>query len=148
MKDLKNILNPVVALAPANLKNTTASSTVDTFGYEGVLFEITLGPTGDTLSGAQAFEFDVQDSPDGTTWSAVASQFLLYPAAGAANANAIAFVSASDASAQVLTGGYIGIQRYVRVNVVVTGTMTDGTTIGINAVLGFARHLPPGTQKP
>lgn len=145
MKDLKNKLNVVPALNPATVKTSVNGPTIDTFDYEAVVIAIDLGPTGDTLSGAANFEFDLQVSNDGTTWTPATDAFTLYAlgtANGAQNTGAMALVNASSANPQVVTAGYIGNERYLRVSVVVTGTMANGTPMSAVAILGCGRHKP------
>ena len=145
-KDLFNILNPVVALAPtAAVKTNQTGSTVSMSGYQGVDFAVAIAATGDTLSTSIYYELYLVDSPDGTTWSDVAAQFVQNGAnntALAAHSGVIAVVSSSNASAQVIEGGYLGIQPYVRLMVAVTGTMTNGTNMAAVAIQGHGKHNP------
>lgn len=141
----------------ATNKTTVPSAAVDTQGWEAVGFTITAGPSGDTLAPNTAIEWDVQDSPDETTWSAVPDALInvqITPANptgtavglanGAANTGC-AFLATSDA--QIATNfevrvGYVGIQRYVRINELHSGTQGSGTPSMILAVLSEPTYEP------
>lgn len=73
----------------------------------------------------------VEDSPDGTAWTAVAAGFL--------QGSAPAMVAAD--SNKVFEIGYIGNQRYVRATVVTTGATTGGV-FGAMVLLGFPTKPP------
>lgn len=153
MQDLKNHILVVPALNPtAAVKASVNGLAIDTAGYESAVISVQFGATGDTLSGTVYYELDMQYSMDGTTWVAVPDQYLqnaVGQANGAANVGCFALVQAPSASPQVIFAGHLGTARYVRLSIVVTGTMTNGTSIAAVAILGNARHQPAGAaQKP
>lgn len=153
MQDLKNHILVVPALNPtAAVKASVNGLTVDTAGFESTVIAVQFGATGDTLSGTVYYELDIQYSIDGTNWVAAPDQYVqnaVGTANGAANVGCFALVQAPNASPQVIFAGHIGLARYVRVSIVVTGTMTNGTNIAAVAILGNGRHQPSGVaQKP
>ena len=152
MKDLINNVTVVPALTAALIQTTTNGLTVNTTEYESVLFAVEVDIAGDTLAAStKFFEFSIQESADGSTnWAQTAAQNVQYAPTGAASTGSFAILNASNAAAVVLVGGYLGTTRYVRMVITVTGTMTNGTTMGAVAVLGNARHKPglPAAQLP
>lgn len=147
MQDITNLLLAQNAFTAANIKATTAGATVSTLGFEALKFDILVGVLGDTLSGSNSYEFDIQESQDGSTWTAASDssvQYAVGTANGAANTGAGALLAsgAANAAAQIASVGYLGNAPNVRLNVVVKGTMTNGTTISALAQLGHARHQP------
>ena len=126
MKDLANNLSIVQSLAPASRTANANGAAVDLQGYEGALILIS---TGAITDGTHTFE--VQESDDGTTFTAVANSDLIgtEPAVGATNDNTDYKI------------GYIGSKRYVRVVVTVAGA-TNGGVYGAWVIRGYPRHAP------
>lgn len=152
MIDLVNSLTASRLLAPANVKTTTASASFDLSGYQAGMFLVDVSSYGDTLSSANSFEFDVQFSGDNSTFNAVSDQYVQYAvgvANGAANTGAGALLAsgASGSGAAVIKIGFLGNARYVRLNIVVKGTMTVGTVLGVYFVAGHPLHLPAGSPQ-
>lgn len=135
------IIASSVLLAPAvhNAAQTSAS------------FDQQKGPSGDIAAPYEALElmlitgawtdgahsWQVQDSPDNTTWTNCPASSLL--GAGAASGGFTAVSSAAGQNA-VQRCAYVGPQRYVRV--VSTEAGTTGLVSGIVAVGGFPRNMP------
>ncbi len=124
----------VVALPSALRTNGTVNgNTVDRVingnPYEQVNFVIL---TGTITDGTHTFSFE--DSPDGTTWTSVptAQRQGALPAPGAANDDTVYEVS------------IISSKRYVRCNVVASGTTTGGV-IGAVAILSDPSNTPTRT---
>lgn len=145
MKDLVNQVSVVNALTSATVHAATQNGTaVNTSGFEAVAFAVFVGAPGDTLSGTNKYEIDVQESQDGTNFTAAADinvQYAVGTANGAANNGAGALLT-SGTVAQVIQIGYLGIAPFVRVSVTGSGTLTTGTSFSAVAVLGHARHQP------
>lgn len=76
---------------------------------------------------------EVQDSPDGSDWTAVAAEFLQ----GAEPA----ITSANDERVHEI--GYTGHQRYLRVVSTVSGAPVTGGAYGAVVLLGWPRRMPP-----
>jgi hypothetical protein len=85
--------------------------------------------TGTITDGTHTIE--VQDSDDGTTFTAVADAFLqgTEPAIGVADDDKLFVI------------GYIGVRRYLRVSVTTAGA-TGGGTLGAVVLLGEPRRGP------
>jgi hypothetical protein len=135
MKDLKNVLAPVELIAPAAIKTTQAAgnTSVDLFGFEGALVELSSGTWTDGT-----FAFSLQESSDNTNWNAVSGTDLQG-----------AFTNINSNAPGIQTVGYFGSKRYLSVAVTVTGSPATGMVFGINVIKGHARHNPAGaTQTP
>ncbi len=112
----------------------------------GAAFDRELGPSGDTAAPYEALDIllDVgawtdgshtpalQDSPDNSTWTAVAAGNMLG-----------AFTAITSATQQnaVQRVSYVGTQRYVRCVVTVSGA-TTGAIYGVLAIGAYQRNLP------
>ncbi|WP_157519039.1 hypothetical protein [Herbidospora mongoliensis] len=131
MRDLRNNIAAVVSLPPANRSDPSLpinGTGVDLSGYNGALVLINVGTIGGSASPSQTFE--VQDSDDNATFTAVADAFLdgAEPVVAAAN----------DEQLHVI--GYLGIKRYIRVAI----TAKVGTT---PALIADAIVLRNGSRK-
>lgn len=135
---------PVVATA------TVLGKAIDLQGYHGALVTFAIGIYGDTASATVFVEAELQDSPDGTTYTAVADSLTQYPPGDAARVGSVAtggvfFQSKTTGGAGDLSGvysvGYIGINRYLKVNVRFTSA-TNGCPIAVIATAGFPDYAP------
>lgn len=100
MRDLKSNIKVVQSLVPISRTAAGNGLGVDTTGFNAVLVSFTGGAIGGTAT--PTFTFEVQESADNTTFTAVADADLrgAEPVVIAAGANA--------------TVSYIGYKRYVR----------------------------------
>lgn len=117
-------LSPALRTASAN--GVTVDRAASGAMYQDALVVVT---TGTITDGTHTVE--VQDSPNGTDWTAVADTYLQ----GAEPA-----IAAADDD-KVYEIGYLGSQRYLRVVVTAAGTTTGGI-VGAVVVLGNARRTP------
>lgn len=116
-------------------------------------FDREKGPSGDIGAPYEALElvlvlgaytdgnhsWVMNDSPDNSTWTAVAQANMLGAGIGA-NGQCFAAVNASGGQNKVQRVAYVGMQRYVQV--VSTETGATGLLYGIVAVPAFPRNLP------
>lgn len=134
---------PVVATA------TVLGKAFDLQGYHGALVTFSIGIFGDVASGTVFVEAELQDSPDGTTYTAVADANTIYPPGDAARVGTVAtggvFFQSKTTAAADLSGvysvGYIGLNRYLKVNVRFTSA-TNGCPISVVATAGFPDYAP------
>lgn len=121
---VKQSLVPAARTASAN--GTAVDRAEDDSMFQDALVVVACGTITD---GTHTVE--VQDSPDGTTWTAVASEFLqgTEPAVAAADDNG------------TFELGYLGDRRYLRVVVTVAGATTGGV-YGAAVVLSNPRRAP------
>lgn len=119
-------------------KTTFTGATIDRMksdgGYEALTLYLLVGTYTDG-----SFAFAINDSPDGSTWTAVATTppDNLIPDASTGFAN---ITNAGSAKSQKV--GYIGAQRYVQVVCTVTGSPATGCQMDLLGVLGFPKNAP------
>ena len=137
---MRDISNRTKAVTCQDAKVFTADAngtTVDTQGFESVMFVVNSGIEGDTLSGSVKFDFILQESDDDSTFTAVTSSTSVTE--GSVDGSGIFLtLDANGETPQTSQIGYIGGKRYVRVKIDATGTHSNGTPISIQAVLGNA----------
>lgn len=135
---MRDISNRTKAVTCQDAKVFTADSdgtTVDTQGFESVMFVVNSGIEGDTLSGSVKFDFILQESSNDSDWSAVTSSTSVTE--GSVDASGIFLtLDANGETPQTSQIGYIGGNRYVRVKIDATGTHSNGTPISVQAILG------------
>lgn len=129
-QDLSSKLAPAVAfnLATINSDTTTNGVSVDTQGYESVMFVYGVGALTDG-----DYTPLVQESSDNSTWSNVADADLIGSEAS----------KALDTDNTVSKIGYKGNERYVRASVVSANTTTGADVFAV-ALQGDA-HVNPGS---
>lgn len=131
-QSLYNVAVAKTTLDPATRAATATGSAVDRMtGSGGFRSAMVVVTTGTITDGTHTVE--VQDSPDGTTWTAVADEFLQGAEPG---------IGAADDS-KVFEVGYTGHQRYLRVVTTVSGAPVTGGIYGAVVLLGWPRTMPP-----
>lgn len=133
MRDIHHNILVQQALDPATATGTVRSATIDLQGFEGCEVLFSVGESGDTLSGSVLWTLTLEDSPDDSTYTAVAAAGLL---------GALTVIDAAAEDDVVQAVGYIGSQRYVQAVATATGTHTNGTPIAILAIKGHPRRQP------
>ncbi|WND33956.1 hypothetical protein RI578_06465 [Streptomyces sp. BB1-1-1] len=130
---LYNVALAKATLAPAAARTATATGTAvdrmtDEGGFRSALVVVNVGTVTDGTHTVV-----VQDSDDGSSWAAVADEFLQ----GAEPA----ITSANDE--RVFEVGYVGHRRYLRAVVNVTGAPVTGGLYDAVILLGWPRRMPP-----
>ncbi|MEU2075423.1 hypothetical protein [Streptomyces sp. NPDC013489] len=120
-------------ILPSGNRTTNATGAAvdrmaDKGGFRSALIVLHVGTVTD---GTHTVE--VQDSPNGSDWTAVADQFLqgAEPAITASNDERVHEI------------GYTGHQRYLRVVVTASGSPSTGGIYGATILLGWPRRMPP-----
>jgi len=135
---MRDISNRTKAVTCQDAKVFTADAngtTVDTQGFESVMFVVNSGIEGDTLSGSVKFDFILQESDDDSTFSAVTSSTSVTE--GSVDSSGIFLtLDANGETPQTSQIGYIGGKRYVRVKIDATGTHSNGTPMSIEVIKG------------
>lgn len=111
-----------------NTTGTTVDRMTDEGGFRSALVVVHAGTVTD---GTHTVE--VQDSPNGSDWTAVAAEYL--------QGSEPAITSANDDRIHEI--GYTGHQRYLRVVVTVSGSPATGGIYGASILLGWPRKMPP-----
>lgn len=133
-------------LIPQVVTTDSPATGVDTLGYDSVVLLVHVGDSGDTLSGSVLIDLELQDSADNSTYAACVDADLENPDTGAAGAvtgtttGTFARIDAPTEDSAIFAVRYIGDARYVRVNINVTGTHSNGTSIGVIAVRSLAKY--------
>lgn len=133
MFDIHNNM-AVIANARANAQTTASAITCggDRTGYQGLEFLVNLGALGAAITIAGVLE----DSPDNSTWTAVAADFRL---------GALPALATADA-AKSYKLGYVGKQKYVRLVLTPAGTVANGLTVAVNLIGFTPLKAPKATQ--
>lgn len=133
--DLYNRIGVVPDLNPAVYKTTQTSGGIDRTAFEnGVDALVGVLSVGAWTDGTHTFV--MQDSPDNSTWTAVAAVYL--------QGSFTPITSAGQQNAEQKVG-YLGLQRYVRVVDTVTGSPATGAVYGFSWIVGGAHNLPTGS---
>ncbi|USU06296.1 hypothetical protein NF699_06445 [Sphingomonadaceae bacterium OTU29LAMAA1] len=135
MRDLSNIIHPVVAIAPAapTTDNTPLTSTIiDKAGYESLAFLILIG----TLAAAAATFAVTVEHGDKADLSDAAAVPVANLTGSLANAS---FDQGADGKARKI--GYTGAKQYVRLKITPTGN-NAAASIAALALLGDGRFIP------
>lgn len=130
---LYNVALAKTCILPAAARTTnTTGATVDRMtdegGFRSALVVIHAGTVTD---GTHTVE--VQDSPNGSDWTAVANEFL--------QGTEPAITSSNDDRIHEI--GYTGNERYLRVVITVSGSPSTGGIYGATILLGWPRKMPP-----
>jgi hypothetical protein len=128
MRDLKSSIKPVQSLVPIS-RNAAANGTgVDTLGYNSASVVFSAGAIGGTAS--PTFTFELQESDDNSTFTAVA-------AADRRGTNPV--VTTANVIAQV---GYIGNKRYIRGALKTVAGTSPTLDCGASVILGHPSVAP------
>jgi hypothetical protein len=142
LKNLIKELKPVAAIAPVVATTTVLSSACDTQYFEGAIARVHIGTFGDTQSATVYMEAELQDSDDNITYVAVANALLTFAGTGSVRTgHAVGtFLQTKTTGATDLAGlyeaGYLGGKRYLKINLRLTGTHTNGTPVSAAFTLG------------
>lgn len=131
------------SLVPLVRTATAASAVIDTqnFSEAGAIFHI--GANGITFSTTNKIEVFLQHSDTTTSGDFVdvpATSHTNQVAGGAAGMFA-SIVANADANQNYRTA-YLGTKRYIRVNVVYSGTHGTGTSVAVTGVQAGAQYAP------
>lgn len=136
MKDLYNNITTSQVATPAVATADVTSSAIDISGYGSLAVLFNIGASGDTLSGSVYWTLKLTEcDTSGGTYTDVA-------AADTHNGVATVVIDDNAEDATVVKFGYKGSKRYVKAVAAKTGTHTNGTPIGIVAVLGSPADAP------
>ena len=124
MKANADNLSIAQLLVPATYKTNQNGSSVDLANVNANAIVVSVGAVTDGT-----YAFALQDSPDNSTWTAVAAGNMVG-----------AFVGAAANTVQKV--GYLGAQRYLRVVSTVGGSPSTGMALEIFAVLENKRKHP------
>jgi len=139
MRDLYHDFKPVVSLYPLLIAAVAnGDAYVDLQGFEGALIVVTAGAIADGSGAVTLYTFEVSESDDHITFTAVAAGDLL-----GTEPEFEAITGATHEEKESKSVGYIGSKRYLRVDLVAVPTVpgVGGTFSGV-VVKGRPRHAP------
>lgn len=141
MRDLHSNIKTAQSLVPAVTKTTRAGAPVDRRGFNALEYVVLVGTNGDALTGSLKFDLKIESSEDGTNWTAVTDQKQVQGPT-LAGSGIFGTIDAPGKSGLEYRIGFLGNARYSRISIVVTGTHTNGTPIGVVAILSRADAKP------
>ena len=146
-KDLANNIQTFQMQKPiVNTSNdaTVNSSVKGTAETQGLMIQVCVGTSADTLSGSLKYDFALMECDTSSgTYTAVADADVTYGTITGSGIFATVDDGAEDdANYQV---GYAGGKAFVRVDIIATGNHSSGTPISINAITQQI-HLPESSS--
>jgi hypothetical protein len=132
-------------LAPANRTADANSSGLDLQNCDDATLVFVIGAIGDTMTGTNKLECEVQESDDNSTFTAVADADLTKTVTGTNTGTAASFTSGTTGQNSVFMTGYKGSKRYIRGVANFSGTISTGTVVGVMGVTGMNRNQPVNT---
>lgn len=140
-----SIENAIVPVVLAGNGTTTTGLSIDGANANVVQFVVTVGASGDTLSGSVLQTLILQDSDaTGSGWAAVDNaDFVIEGTNASFNATNGAFgvIDSNGDASKSYAIGYRGPKRYTRVLVVRTGNNVNGIPGGAVAIK-YPRRIP------
>lgn len=125
------VAKQTIAPAAARTLSTTGQSVDLLVDGDAARSTMVVVHTGVVTDGTHTVE--LQDSPDNSTWTAVADEFL--------QGTEPAITSSNDERVHEI--GYTGHKRYLRVVVTVSGSPVAGGFYGATVLMGWPRTMPP-----
>ena len=127
MRDLKSNIKPVQSLVPATRNATANGSGVDLAGFNAASVVFSNGAIGGTTP---SFTFEVQESDDNTTFTAVADKDIrgIEPVITTAN--------------QVSQVAYLGYKRYIRAVVKAVAGTSPTLDCAAQVIVGHPANVP------
>jgi len=139
------LIDPIVG---NNDTEGTPSAGLDTRGFDGAELYAYIGASGDTIASGKSIKVTLQESDDGSAWTAVtdANDVNIGSAdslvAAPDSSGVIAVVDGAADDEKLLRVGYRGSKRYCRLFFNFFGTHTNGTPIASWGLLGYPRGTP------
>lgn len=137
--DLINRTADVVGLIPVVMTATKTGAGADKRGFRGTLHVISIGDSGDTLSGSVYFTVKIEDSDDDSTYAAAVTADVI---GQTLTAGVMDTIDAPTEDSKNILVQYVGASRYSRIVLTITGTHTSGTPVSIMALNTGSSHLP------
>lgn len=145
MRDLRSNIKAVVGFAAEALDADNTPAAIDLQGFDGATIEFAVGVGGITFSATHKVEFKITDSPDDSTYTAVAlvDVDLTESNITAVGTGGIVYsLIAAHAAATVVNIGYTGGQRYLKVLADFSGTHGTATPMACQVIKGLP-HVGP-----
>ena len=135
LRSLMGKIKIALSLAAQTISATTLTASVDNQGFGSLMFTIAAGAF--SYTGSNKVSITVQDSDDNTTFADVPASSIYKPESGAI----AKILDATADGAAVHNVHYLGEKRYVRLNLVVAGTVS--AILAVSTVQGNPNLAPP-----
>jgi len=148
MTDMDSKLVAVNAITPQTVTSgggAVASSDVDLQGFDGALISFAIGANGgDTLSGSNYFTLKLEHAADDGTGSAGSYSNVDSTEIVGATAASGVVVTVDDAAEDdaIYQLAYIGGERFIKVTITPTGTLTNGNPASVAVIKGAPSFRP------
>lgn len=161
MRDIANSITIKRLVPEATVTSSPTAVVIDRMGnsniFESLALGMHVGAGGITFSGTNFIALKLEDSDDGSTYTACVDSTTNPPVqfgasnpvgtnfAQAPDSNGYArFINAAKAAADTdpFKVGYLGNKRYVRATIVFGGTHGSGTLVSLWGVLGDPKSFP------
>ena len=140
--DLENETTVTQVIDPVVVSADALGDEIDMAGFRDLTAMVLVGESGDTLSGSVYIELEMQHSDvSGSGYAACADADITNAVTGT-NTGTFALIDAAAEDDAVFMSQYIGDKQYVKININVTGTHTNGTPCGATAVQSGENYLP------
>lgn len=134
MKDSYNSTVVVSILDPIAIEATATHTDIDLKGWNAALLIINCGlDAGSGLSGSNKLVFTLKDSPDGTTYTNVATKDMVGVTVSSA---VILTIDAVGEDNSIYAFGYVGGERYLELTYTETGTVSMPMSIELHKSFG------------
>jgi len=141
----QGIVSPVMTIVPQVLTTSEAGTGVDGSDSHGVCHVAYIGDSGDTLSGSRYISPRMEHSDDNSTWAAVDDAGHVVDELNSAfnpSTGDLATINAPTEDQIAVAAHYVGPKRYSRLNLVFTGTHSNGTPCAADAIRSHLRKVP------
>lgn len=145
MKDQISDVSLEVTLTAAVRDADATGATVDRSGYGAVTHELLVGVGGITFDDTNKIEVVMEDSPDGSNWTAVGADDVNGADTDDVASGIVKSFVAAHAAAAVYAFDYVGAERYSRIRLDYSGTHGAGTATSAIARKGEAFATPAVT---
>lgn len=140
--DLENQTTASQVITPAVLTADALSTEIDTAEFQDLDIIANVGVSGDTLSGTVYIELEMQHSDTSGSGYAACADTDITNAVTGTNTGTFSLINDPAEDDVIAQCKYLGSKRYVKVNVNLTGTHTNGTPISATAVQSGSNYLP------
>ena len=141
MKDLKNNISVVQAIAPEALDADNTPAAIDLRGFESATVVIHVGVGGITFTTDNKVEFKLTHSDDDSTYEAVAVADVI-GLSSVGTGGIIHSLTAAHAAGVVTSVGYRGGKRYLKLLADFSGSHASETPMSAVVVKGDPNYSP------
>lgn len=139
--DLQNRVTQTLVLAPIVKNADTNITSVNQAGFTGVMFQVSVGASADTLNTTNKIELEVEESDNNSNFTDCADADIDVAVTGT-NTGTFAVIDGTGDDDTLYTVRYLGNKQYARVVLNFSGTHSTGTPIGVVAIQNGERYLP------